>query len=78
MPGPGSEKNRFVYLIFVDLRFLQLGLSLLLESDDDQGHEDIDEEERKDDEVDNVENGHLGAEERDRRLVLESGGHGLL
>ncbi len=46
-------------LIFVNFRLLELGLALLLEGDDDQGHEDVDEEEGKDDEVNNVENGHL-------------------
>jgi hypothetical protein len=46
-------------LIFVNFRLLELGLALLLEGDDDQGHEDVHEEEWKDDEVNNVENGHL-------------------
>ena len=49
-----------------------------MKGDDDQGHEDVDEEEGKDDEVDDVEDGHLGAEQGDRRLVLERRGHRLL
>jgi len=48
-----------VYLILVYFPVLELGLPLLLEGDDDQGHEDVHEEEGKDDEVNNVENGHL-------------------
>ena len=67
-----------MYLIFVDFCLLQFGLSLLLEGDDDEGDEDVDEEEGEDDEVDDVEDGHLGAEEGDRRLVLERRRHRLL
>ena len=33
--------------------------SLFLEGDDDEGHEDVDEEERKDDEVNDIKDGHL-------------------
>ena len=66
------------YLIFVNLRLLQLWLSLFLEGDDNQGHENVDEEEWKDDEVNNVENGHFHSEQRDGGLVLKGGGHGLL
>ena len=44
-----------MYLIFVDLTVLKLGLTLLLERDDDQGHKDIYEEEREDNEENNVE-----------------------
>jgi hypothetical protein len=47
------------YLILINLCLLELCLALLLEGDDDQGHEDVDKEERKDNEVNNVENGHL-------------------
>ena len=72
------ERDCSLYLIFIDFGLFQLGFSLLLKCDDDQGHEDVDEEEGEDDEVDDVENGHLGAEQGDRRLVLESRGHRLL
>jgi len=44
--------------------------SLLLERDDDERDEDVDEEEWKDDEVDDVEDGHLHAEVGLRTLVL--------
>ena len=66
------------HLIFVDFSVLQLGLSLLLECDDDQGHEDVDEEEGEDDEVDDVEDGHLDPEERKRTLILVGGCHRML
>ena len=46
-------------LIFVNFRLLKLGLTLLLKCDDDQGHENIYEEEREHDEVDNIKNGHF-------------------
>ena len=39
----------------------ELVLPLLLERDDDEGDKDVDEEEGEDDEVDNVEDGHLHA-----------------
>ena len=37
---------------------------LFLKCDDDQGHEDINKEERKDDEVNNVENRHLNPKQK--------------
>lgn len=67
-----------LYLILVDLSVLQLGLALLLESDDDQGHEDVDEEKREDDEEDDIEDGHFDAEKRNGSLVLVSGCHRML
>jgi len=48
-------------LVLVELVVDQFVLALLLERDDDQSDEDVDEKERKDDEVDDVENGHLHA-----------------
>jgi hypothetical protein len=60
-------------LIFVNFRLLELGLPLLLEGDDDQGHEDVHEEEGKDDEVNNVENGHLYPGKRKGELVMNRG-----
>jgi hypothetical protein len=62
--GPDINEEASSRLIFIDLRLLELGLPLLLEGDDDQGHEDVDKEEGKDDEVNNVENGHLYPENR--------------
>jgi hypothetical protein len=60
-------------LIFVNFRLLELGLALLLEGDDDQGHEDVHEEEGKDDEVNNVENGHLYPGKIKGELVMNRG-----
>ena len=67
-----------IYLVLVNLSVLQLRLTLLLEGDDDEGHEDVDEEEGEDDEEDDVEDGHLDAEERDGAVVHVSGGHRVL
>ena len=44
--------------------------SLLLKRDDDKGDEDVDEEEWKDNEVDNVEDGHLHTEVGLRTSIL--------
>ena len=65
------------YLVLVNFCFFQLRLSLLLEGDDNESDEDVDKEEREDDEVDDVKDGHLNAKEGNRSLVLESGGHRL-
>ena len=51
-----------VYLVFINFSILQLCLSLFLEGDDDQGHKDVDKEEWKDDEEDNVEDRHFRSE----------------
>ena len=67
-----------MYLIFVDLTVLKLGLTLLLERDDDQGHKDIYEEEREDNEEDDVENRHFRPEERIWSAVLECCAHRVL
>jgi len=66
------------YLIFIDSTVLQFSFSLLLEHDDNQGHEDVDEEEWKDDEIDDVENGHFDTKVLDRALVLVCGRHRIL
>ena len=54
-----GQKKIWCNLIFVNFRLLKLGLTLLLKCDDDQGHENIYEEEREHDEVDNIKNGHF-------------------
>jgi hypothetical protein len=54
---------------------LQLGLAQLVESDNDQGNEDVDKEEGKDDEEDNVEDGLLCAVPWHRALILICGSH---
>ena len=65
-------------MVLVEILIHQFVFALFLEGDDDESDEDVDEEEGEDDEVDDVEDGHLHSEKRDRRLVLERGGHGLL
>lgn len=69
---------RLQHLVLVDLAVLQLGLALLLERDDDEGHENVDEKEGEDDEKDNVENGHFDAEKGNGTFVLVGGCHGVL
>ena len=49
-----------------------------MEGDDDEGNKDVDEEEGEDDEVDDVEDGHLNAIERDWSLVFVCDCHRLL
>lgn len=66
------------YLILVDLSVLQLCLALLLESDDDQGHENIDEEERKHNKVDDIKYGHFDSEILNWTLVFVGGCHRVL
>jgi len=66
------------YLIFIDFTVLQFSFSLLLKRDDNQGHEDVDEEEWKDDEIDDVENGHFDTKVLDKALVLVCGRHRVL
>ena len=62
-------------LILVNLAVLELSFPLLLESDDDEGNEDVDKEEWEDDEEHNVEDGHLDSEQGNRTLVLVRGSH---
>ena len=47
------------YLILFQAALLHHLIPLFLEGDDDESHEDVDEEEGKDDKVDDVEDGHL-------------------
>lgn len=51
--------NRTSYLIFIDFSILKFSFTLFLEGDDNQSNEDVDEKEGENDEVDDVENGHL-------------------
>ena len=46
-------------LILINISILVVFISLLLKGDDDQRNEDVEEEEWKDDEVDDVEESHL-------------------
>ena len=66
------------HLILIEVLVDQFVLTLLLERDDDQRHEDVDEEEWEDDEVDDVEDGHLHAEAGRGALVDERRVHRVL
>lgn len=66
------------HLIFLQAVFLHHLVPLLLEGDDDQGHEDIDKEEGEHHKVDDVEDGHLHAVPGAGALVLKGGVHGVL
>lgn len=66
----GKIYARFLVLVHV---ILQLGLSKLIEGDNDQGDEDVDEEEGEHNEEDNVEYGVLSSVPWNRTLVLIRG-----
>lgn len=50
-----------LYLILLQTALLHHFVSLLLERNDDESHENVDEEEREDHKIDNIKNGHLHA-----------------
>lgn len=58
------------HLVFLQATLLHQFVPLLLERDDDQGDEDVDEEEREDDEVHDVEDGHLHAVASARAMIF--------
>jgi len=62
-------------LVLIELVVDQLVLALLLERDDDESDEDVNEEEREHDEVDNVEDGHLHAVAGLRAVVHDRSVH---
>ena len=64
-------------LIFVEFFVDKFVLSLLLEGDDDECDEDVDEEERKHDEVDDVEDGHVHPVTGLRSAVFSSRVYGM-
>lgn len=64
-------------LILVNI-FGEFSLSKFIESDDDQGNKDVDEEEGKDYKVDDVEDGHFGPETSNGSFILVSRGHRAL
>ena len=66
------------YLVLIKVLVYEFVLSLLLECDDDESDEDVDEEEREDDEVDDVEYGHLHAVAGRRSLILKRRVHRVL
>lgn len=76
--GSSEYHSRRSYLIFVDFAVLQFGFALLLERDDNQGNENVHEEERKHDKVNDVENGHFDAKVLYWSLVIVGGGHRVL
>lgn len=67
-----------VYLVLVQVLVYQLLLAFFLESDDDQGHEDVHKEKRKDDEKDHVVQRHLHARPGFWPLVHVRRVHGML
>ena len=65
------------YLIFVNV-VCQFCLSQFVESDNDQGDENVDKKEWENDEVDDVENGHLSPKPGQGTLVLVRRRHRVL
>ena len=68
----GEVNTRLLILVHV---VLKLCLSELVEGDNDEGYEDVDKEERKDNEEDDIEDALLGSKPGDRALIFISGGH---
>lgn len=74
--GDGYEKPfppmffLFFHLILFQAAFLHHFVPLFLESDDDESHKDVDEEEGKNNKVDDVEDGHLHPVSMARASVL--------
>ena len=72
-PCANSKVNaRLLVLVHV---VLELRLPELVEGDNDEGYEDVDKEERKDNEEDDIEDALLGSKPGDRALIFISGGH---
>ena len=65
-------------MILVNFSVLQFSFALLLKSNDDQSNENVDKEKGKDDEEDNVKNGHLNAEQGNGTFVFKRGSHRML
>lgn len=68
----------FPHLVLLQTAFLHHLVPLFLEGDDDESNEDVDEEERKDDKVDDVEDGHLHPVAVARASVLLRHVYGVL
>lgn len=66
------------YLVLLQAALGHGLVSLLLEGDDDQSHENVDKEERKHHEVDHIEDGRLHAETWAGALVFICGVHRVL
>ena len=73
-----KEKNKyFTNLIFINI-IGQLCLAKLIECDDDKSDEYVDEEERKDNEVDDIVDRHFCSKPGIWALVFVRRGHGIL
>lgn len=72
------RRTRVPHLILLQAALRHGLVSLLLEGDDDQSHEDVDEEEGKNHKVDHVEDGRLHAKAWIWTLVFVSGIHRVL
>ena len=68
----------FFYLIFVNFSLFQFGFTLFLKGDDNQSDENVDKEKGKDDEVNDVKNGHFHSEEWYGPLIFKCSRHTLL
>lgn len=66
------------HLILLQTALVNHLVALLLESDDDQSHEDVDKEEREDHKVNHIENRHLHAVASTRPHVLLCNVSGVL
>lgn len=70
--------SSFPHLVFLQATLLYHFVSLFLEGDDDESHEDVDEEEREDHKVNHVENRHLHSVPATRPQVLLCDIRGML
>ena len=66
------------HLVFVEVPISQLLFTLLLKGDDDESNENVDKEKRKNDEENDVENGHFHPVAGQRPLTDLSGVHRML
>lgn len=67
-----------IYLIFVDFTILQFGFALLLKCNDNQGHENVNEEEWKYYEINDIEDGHLDTKVLYWTPIFIGGSHRVL
>lgn len=72
------HKSPLPHLVFLQAALRHGLVSLLLEGDDDQSHENVDKEEGKHHKVDHIEDGRLHAEARAGALVLVRSVHRVL
>lgn len=72
---PKHKKTLNTNLILVNFAVLKLRFALLLKRDDNQGHENVNEEEWKYYEINDVEYGHFDTKVLDWTPVFICGGH---